>query len=208
VKFILLVEGSTERDSAAAFLKRWLDPQLSQPVGIQVVTFNGYAELTREMVARARMHLEGPRQTEIVAVIGLMDLYGPNFYPAHLTTAEERYTWAKEHFEKQVGLSRFRMFFAVHEFEAWLLSQPDIFPREIQDLMRGKFGQPENVNFDEPPAKRLNRIYQQATKKNYKKTSYGKQLFARLDPSIASKKCPYLRAMLEELLSMARAAGR
>jgi hypothetical protein len=29
MKFILLVEGQTERNSAAAFLKRWLDPQLS-----------------------------------------------------------------------------------------------------------------------------------------------------------------------------------
>jgi hypothetical protein len=28
VKFILLVEGKTEQDAAAAFLKRWLDPQL------------------------------------------------------------------------------------------------------------------------------------------------------------------------------------
>ena len=86
------------------------------------------------------MHLEGPKQTEILAVIGLMDLYGPRFYPGHLSTADERHQWAKEHFEKQVGLDRFRMFFAVHEFEAWLSSQPDIFPRDIQNLMRGKFG--------------------------------------------------------------------
>ncbi len=153
------------------------------------------------------MHLEGPKQTEILAVIGLMDLYGPAFYPGHLSTADERHRWAKEHFEKQVGHDRFRMFFAVHEFEAWLLSHPEIFPRDIQNLMRGKFGQPEKINFDQPPAKRLNQIYQQATRKNYKKTTYGKQLFAQLDPSIAVKKCPYLKAMLEEMLSLAKSAG-
>ncbi len=153
------------------------------------------------------MHLEGPKQTEILAVIGLMDLYSPSFYPGYLSTAGERHQWAKEHFEKQVGHDRFRMFFAVHEFEAWLLSQPEIFPRDIQNLMRGKFGQPEKINYDQPPAKRLNQIYQQATRKNYKKTTCGKQLFAKLDPSIAVKKCPYLKAMLEQMLIFAKSAG-
>jgi hypothetical protein len=69
MKFILFVEGQTERDSAASFLKRWLDPQLSQPVGIAVVRFDGYAALARKMAIKARMHLEGPKQNEIVAVI-------------------------------------------------------------------------------------------------------------------------------------------
>jgi hypothetical protein len=44
MKFILFVEGQTERGSAAAFLKRWLDPQLRQPIGIQPVSFDGYAD--------------------------------------------------------------------------------------------------------------------------------------------------------------------
>lgn len=74
MRFILLVEGRTERDSAAAFLKRWLDPQLTQPVGINVVSFDGYADLVRKMATKASLHLEGPKQGEIVAVIGLLDL--------------------------------------------------------------------------------------------------------------------------------------
>jgi hypothetical protein len=207
LKFILLVEGSTERDSAAGFLKRWLDPRLSQPVGIQVVAFNGYAELVRDMVVRARMHLEGPKQAEIIAVIGLMDLYGPTFYPGNRTTAEERYDWAKAYFEDQVAHERFRMFFAVHEFEAWLFSQPEIFPQDVQASMGKKFTHPEKINFNEPPAKRLNQIYRQATRKNYKKTTYGKHLFAKLDPPIAVQKCPFLKGLLEEMLALAKAAG-
>ncbi len=43
MKFILLVEGKTERDAAAAFFKRWLDPQLRQPVGIRTVPFDAKA---------------------------------------------------------------------------------------------------------------------------------------------------------------------
>ena len=38
-------------------------------------------------------------------------------------------------------------------------------------------------------------------------TTYGKQLFAKLDPAIATDKCPYLKAMLGEMLEMARAGG-
>ncbi len=62
------------------------------------------------------------------------------------------------------------------------------------------------MNFDEPPAKLLDRVYQQHTGKGYKKTTYGKQLFAKLDPSIAAPKCPYLKSMLVEMLKLAKAA--
>lgn len=207
MRFILLVEGQTERGTAASFLKRWLDPQLKQPVGIQVAAFDGYADLVRKMATKARMHLDGPKQSEIVGVIGLLDLYGPNFYPPGKGTAEERYAWGKEHFEAEVGLDRFRMFFAVHEFEAWLLSQPEIFPRDVKNALPNKIAQPERVNFSEPPAKLLDRIYLQHTRNGYKKTTYGKQLFAKLDPNVAIPKCPYLKAMLDEMLSLAKAAG-
>jgi hypothetical protein len=207
VRFILLVEGKTERDAAAAFLKRWLDPQLRQPVGIQPVPFDGYADLVRKMATKARMHLEGPKRSEVVGVIGLLDLYGPTFYPPDKTTADERFAWGKEHFEKEVNLEKFRLFFAVHEFEAWLLSQPDVFSREIRNALPPKIEQPERVNFVEPPAKLLERVYKQQTRRNYKKTTYGQQLFARLDPVIAVAKCPYLKAMLEEMLTLAKAAG-
>jgi hypothetical protein len=206
MKFILLVEGQTERGAVAEFVKRWLDPQLSQPVGIQVVPFDGYAELVRKMATKARMHLEGPRRSEVVGVVGLLDLYGPTFYPADKTGADERFAWGKDHFEREVGLDKFRLFFAVHEFEAWLLSQPDIFPREIKDALR-KVAQPEKVNFNLPPAKLLDRIYKEKTKRNYKKTTYGKQLFAKLDPAVAVGKCPYLKSLLDEMLCLARTAG-
>lgn len=205
--FVLLVEGQTEKESAAAFLKRWLDPQLKQAVRISVVSFHGYAELARKMASKAKMYLEGPRQAEIIAVVGLMDLYGPNFYPKDKTTTDERYVWGKAHFEREVGHDRFRMFFAVHEFEAWLLSQPDIFPKDVRNALRNAtISQPERVNFNEPPANLLDRIYKQVTRKNYKKTTYGSQLFRRLDPMAAVPKCPYLKAMLKEMLRLAKAA--
>jgi len=207
VKFVLLVEGYTEKQAAAAFLKRWLDPRLTQRVGMQVVRFAGWAEMARKLVAKAQKYLDAPEQADIIAVIGLLDLYGPDFYPVHLTSAQERHAWAIDYFQQSVARERFRMFFAVHEFEAWLLSQPEIFAAEVGKALPGKIAQPEQVNFVEPPAKLLDAIYKRRLKQNYKKVTDGKDLFAQLDPAVAASKCPHLKAMLEEMLTLAKAAG-
>jgi hypothetical protein len=93
VKFVLFTEGATERGVIGPFLKRWLDPRLIQPVGIHPVKFTGWSELIGEAPKRTRLYLEGPDKDEIIAVIGLMDLYGPNgsnFYPPQATTAAAR----------------------------------------------------------------------------------------------------------------------
>jgi len=68
------------------------------------------------------MHLNGPSKEKIIAVISLLDLYGPTFYPAHLTDRDERYLWAKQKIEGNVQEENFFQFFAVHEVEAWILS--------------------------------------------------------------------------------------
>ncbi len=208
MRFVLLVEGDTEKVAISGFLKRWLDPQLSDRVGVKVVNFKGNAQLVRKIVTKAQDYLDGPDASEIVAVIGLLDLYGLDIYPAEAATARERYQWAVRHFEQQVGREKFRMFFAVHEFEAWILSQPDILPHPVRDaLPKSAEEDPEGVDFNRPPARLLNELYHSHTGKTYKKTTYRKQLFGKLDPAVAVQKCPYLKSMLEEMLRLAKEAG-
>jgi len=53
VKFVLFVEGYTEKQEIPAFLKRYLDPRLSQLVGIKSVGVsvpgsNDYTGATRK----------------------------------------------------------------------------------------------------------------------------------------------------------------
>lgn len=207
MRFKLLVEGFTEKTAAGDFLKRWLDLRLKKPVGIDVVRFDGNADFVRKIVKTAQKHLDGPGKSEIVAVIGLLDLYGLDIYPDDKTTVRERNDWGVKQFESIVARKNFRMFFAVHEFEAWLLSQPDIFPPAVRKGLPKKTAQPENVNFTEPPAELLNKLYRKQLKKDYKKTVNGLELFRNLDPAVAVGKCPYLKAMLEEMLKLAKAAG-
>ena len=207
MKFILLVEGDAEKLAIAEFLKRWLDPQLTKPAGIKVVIFHGNSQLVSKIVSKAHDYLESPGADEIIGVIGLTDLYGLEIYPPQFTTVRQRYDWGVKHFQKEVSHAKFRMFFAVHEFEAWILGHPDILPRAVRDSLPQTIAEPEKVNFDEPPAKLLNRIYLSCTQKCYKKTTYGKQLFGKLSPDVVADKCPYLHAMLGDMLEMARAAG-
>jgi hypothetical protein len=205
MRFVLFVEGHTEKKSLPEFLKRWLDPRLSEPVKIKVVKFGGCGDYVKEMPKRALSHLNGPGHEEIIAAIGLLDLYGPTFYPGSKTTANERYKWAKKELETKVDHPKFRQHFAVHECEAWLLSDPDVLPSEVSKKVPGR--PPEEVNFNEPPKKLLQKLYRERLQTTYKEVTAGAELFAKLNPEVAHRKCPRLRAMLEEMLSLAKAAG-
>lgn len=204
MKFVLFVEGHTENKALPQFLKKWLDSRLAQPVGVQTVRFEGWSQFVKDAPQKARMHLNGPAKDGIIAVIALLDLYGPTFYPKDIMDCEARFAWAKQHMEERVDNPRFFQFFAVHEVEAWLLSDPKIFPAEVKNAFPQKIQYPEKINFDEPPAKLLERLYSQHTRRSYKKVTHGRELFSKLEPSIAYEKCPKLRVLLDKMLELAQ----
>ena len=207
MRFILLAEGHTER-CLPEFLKRWLDRRLSRSIGIHFVRFNGWPDFWRGVRRKALYHLSTPSAGDIVGVIGLLDLYGPTIYPDHLHSPNDKHYWAVKKIEAEVGNPKFRMFFAVHETEAWILSQPEILPREVRDGLGEKaICSPESVDFDEHPSQLLQKLYSSKTNRDYKKRVTGPRLFQKLDPEIAADKCPYLARMLNEMLNMARKAG-
>lgn len=202
MKFVLFVEGSTER-ALRDFLRSWLDARLPQRVGIKVVRFEGWRDYYDGIVRKVELSLSGKSGADVIAAIGLIDLYGPTFYPPDRKGASERYAWAKRHLEEKVGHPRFRQHFAVHETEAWLLADPGILPREVSTALPGRCSQPEEVNFEEPPAKLLARLYRARLGKPYKKVIDGTNLFQSLQPERAAEKCPALRALLEDMLRLA-----
>ncbi len=209
MKFILLVEGDVEFVALPEFLKRWLDPRLDRRIGVKAINLSGSGEYVKEVVKMAAKQLNSPQQYGIIAVIGLLDLYGlpRNFCPDNISGAEDCYSWAKQELEKRVGHSRFRQFFAVHETEAWLLSDPGIFPREVGEAFPSVVTSPESVNFNQPPARLLEKLYQQKLRRSYRKKVDGRNLFSKLDPGIAYQKCPRLKEMLDEMLKLAKDRG-
>jgi hypothetical protein len=63
------------------------------------------------------------------------------------------------------------------------------------------------VNFDEPPGKLLGRLYQENLGRGYKKVIDGTNLFQALSPDRAYAKCPALKALLDDMLSLAKHAA-
>jgi len=55
VKFVLFVERYTEDKALPQLLKRWLDSQLPQAVGIRTVRFEGWSELVKDAPQKAKM---------------------------------------------------------------------------------------------------------------------------------------------------------
>lgn len=204
MRFILLVEGKTEKTGIRPFIKRWLDENALDSVGITTVMIKNIKKLE----IRAKMDLEGPDAQGIVAVFGLLDIYNAKLpFPGDKISVNERFQWGKEYLENKIRHPKFKMFFAVHEIEAWLLSQYELFPKKIQKKLKATIkNKPESVDLDEPPGKLLGKLYKQELGSKYKKVIEGKKMFTKLDPQIARDKCPYLKLMLDEMLVLAKAA--
>ncbi|MFB3892094.1 MAG: DUF4276 family protein [Phycisphaerae bacterium] len=207
MRFLLFVEGHTEKAAVRDFIRRWLDKRLSKRVGIDLVNLKGSGHFAKDIAGKVAYYLGRPDSKETIAAIGLLDLYKGAPFPPELTTVDERYEWGVAYFEDLVGNPRFKMFFAVHETEAWLLSDPSLFPREIRQWVEKLASRPETVDFDQPPAKRLDGFYQAGLKRKYKKTVHGVNLFAKLDPEFVHEKCPYFSSMLDNMLALAREAA-
>ena len=201
MRLVLFCEGHTEAKAMPLFLKRWLDGRLQKSTKISPVRFQGCHNLLSDIVNKARRYL---LDDDVIAVISLLDLYGIP-YPAHLDSVNKRYCWIKKDIENKVGNPRLRQFFAVHELEAWLLSDPNIFPREVREALQA-IDKPETINFDQPPAQLLQQLYKKHCNREYKKVTNGLELFLKLDPGLVYKKCPYFAQMMDEILDLAKLA--
>ena len=207
MKLVLFVEGHTEKKALPGFLRRWLDPQVPQRVGVKVVRFEGWADYVKEIPKKVALNLSGRAGADVIAGIGLLDLYGPTFYPNGVQSAPDRYAWAKRTIEKSVGHPKFHQYLAVHDTEAWLLAEPDNLPPAVRSALPGGCALPETVDFDEPPAYLLDRLYREGVGRPYRKVTDGADLFALLSPEVARTKCSYLRILLDEILDFARTSS-
>jgi hypothetical protein len=208
VRIVLMVEGWTEKEKVLRdFLKRWLDPRLPQRVGLQAVRFGGNNKYLDDVAVKTQMYLE---EDDVIAVFGLLDLYGlpPRITDNYPPNAEldEKIDHARRQITNLVTephRDRFRQHFAVHETEAWLLSDPKILPQDIR-LPANYTEHPETIDFEESPAKRLDELWKRAYRgRGYKKVTQARNLFPRLDPDLVYEKCPNFKQMMDEMRDLA-----
>jgi hypothetical protein len=202
VNIVLIVEGDSDKRALRPFLQRWLNGKTSQTVAIDVVNVKGFGNYFNKCPSKATLHLKNPN----VAVIGLLDLHGPD-YPNHCKTSDKQCTHLRQDMQQKVGSDRFRQHFAIHELEAWLLSDPTIFPPDVEKALAKKVTNPESLQAKDLPNKLLERLYLEKMRRDYKKRVHGPALFTKLDPTLAAKKCPALAALLDDLLTFATSAA-
>lgn len=206
MRIVLLMEGFTEL-YLPPFLKRWLDPRLApRTIRISPVRYNGYGAYLRDVRQRVQIHLQSP---VTLAVFGLLDLHHlvlPVPYPRNASRAQ-RIAFARNQITGLIApgdRARFHQCFAAQETEAWLLSDPALFP-DIT-LPPPAVARPEEVNDQVPPSVLLDRLLRQGGGRGYKKTTRARDLFPKLDPNVVYSKCPNFRAMLDDMLAVAQAA--
>jgi hypothetical protein len=199
VKIVLFVEGKTET-YLPSFFQRWLaPPRVPTRVGITAVNLRGVSNYRRDIRKRALVALAEPG---VIGAVGLIDFYASGLeYPDG--SVRHKYDWARGMIQTEVNHPRFRQHFAVHETEAWLLSQPDNFPREIVEHLPK--GSPESINHRNTPSHIIARLYQAKLGKEYKKPTEGSKLFYKLDPDRASERCPHLKLLFDDMLDLAQA---
>lgn len=198
MRILLYVEGDTEK-CLPGFFSRWLRAKIQDNIQIKPVNFHGVGNYRNEFARRARRDLQS---TEVNGIIGVIDFYRSGL-PYPNGSIDEKYAWAKQHMERHVGSQNFRQHFAVHETEAWLLSEPKIFPSAMRSGLP-KASNPETVNTIHPPSDRLKTLYRTGVNHRvYGKSVEGAYLFSRLDPEVASKRCPHLRLLLDDVLALA-----
>lgn len=206
MSLLLLLEGATELAALPTFLGRWLEKEAGRPIRLRPVDLKGSGNYVREL--RRKIVLFTENYPDITGCFGLLDLYGLDLpYPKTVTSSAAKQRWAKQHLEAIASHPSFRQHFAVHDVEAWLLSDPALFDRSVRDALPKKAAKPEAVNFDTPPAELLKSLHLMKTPRAYRKRVDGKTFFNKLDPHLAASKCPALQALLQDMLAAAKLQG-
>ena len=188
---VLLVEGETEtalKGKLKAFLDERAEAEGRPKVALRtrdIMTLNR-SKLRR----RVGLELRDPRVT---AVVGLIDVY-PNF-----GSADD----ARQFLRSAVGDEpRFYAHAAQYDVEAWLLPYWDSICRRlgVQRAMPG--ANPEEVDRDHPPSRRLNELYRIAKpSRKYVKPIEMAAILRNQDLTVAADQCPELRNLLNTLLT-------
>jgi len=220
-RLLMLVEGLSER----GFVKQTLAPHLEQhgvyveqPSVIwtkRIPSGGGFpgGVSNWSQIRRSLLPLTHDSDAWITT---LLDFYGlPEDFPGYLDARAERnprdgVKALQERFAKEIGHRRFIPFFALHEFETWLFSAPDVIaahfdkPELAEGLRRvvQEAGEPESINHgtNTHPKERLKGMF------SYRETSHGPILMQKIGIPAIRAACPHFSNWLTQLEQLGETA--
>jgi hypothetical protein len=190
---VLLMEGETEA-ALKVHLKAFLD-QRAALEGKPSVRLKTKPEVGRSKGAfhkRVRLELAEPG---VRAVVALVDVY-PDYSDA---AAAKR-----DLYDKAGAPANFFAHAAQYDVEAWLLSFWDGICGHLQVTQSPPGANPEEIDADRPPSKRLRELYGRAKqpKRSYSKVTEMRRLLKDKDLTVIASQCPEFKLFLNTLLTL------
>ena len=200
MKISLIVEGQTEK-AFLPHLKNFLHPLLvGRMPRFDVLPCTGRIYIGEKLRKEVSRLLSGRESAD--HVIALTDVYtGTN--PRIFEDAND----AKKQMKLWVGDEpRFHPHAAQYDFEAWLLPYWPTIQKLALHNRACPSGEPEHVNHDKPPAHRIKEVFQLgACRDSYIKPRDAGRILRDNDLSVAVKRCPELRSLVNTILRVSGA---
>jgi len=215
IRLSLLVEG----DSDEKFVRETLKPFLAKwKVYIEdIVNLKGVSSWKRlrkdlkGLIEMSGINDSSAWVTTLLDFYGLPAIQGYAEIPCALTPREQVQE-AQRRLEEKINHPRFIPFLALHEFEAWLFSAPDVAAEyfgqpELANKMREIVvvaGEPELINHgvNTHPKARLKSLGV-----GYKETSDGPILLEKIGIETIQAACPHFSAWIDRLQALASPPG-
>ncbi len=186
---ILLAEGETEK-ALTNKLKAFFDERAGVEGKPRIALRSRVIQLRPEKLHRqVRLELADSRTA---AVVGLVDVF-PKFADA---------SEAKKFLQEAVGDEpRFYPHAAQYDVEAWLLPYWDVICRRVGVKHNRPGDNPELVDRERPPSKRLAELYA-TVKRKYIKPIEMDNILRDQDLTVAASQCAELKSLLNTLLTL------
>lgn len=193
MRIAILVEGKTE----VAFmpsLRSFLKSRLQQMPRLDPKPYNGRIPKKDKL---RRVVLNYLTVDNYDAVIALTDVYTGS---EDFEDAED----AKNKMRQWVGNNpKFYPHAAQHDFEAWLLPFWSTIQKLAQHNKSAPGSQPERVNHDNPPSKRIQEIFELGkSPRSYDKARDAKKILEQNELMVSVQACPELKAFINTILEL------
>lgn len=150
-------------------------------------------------------HLLADKNAQLITT--MIDFYGlPNNFPEYANQPTgnlyQRVEFLEDAMTDDIGSHRFLPYLSVHEFEALLFVSPSEIASAFPDTnkqseidgIKNRYENPEFINLDNPPAKRLKQLYSE-----YQKTFHGPLIARQISIDVICDQCPHFTQWLTKI---------
>jgi Domain of unknown function (DUF4276) len=217
VKIHILVEGQTEEEFTRGILYEYLHPKgifINPIIAKTRRAIGGNPAYRGGIVSYEKIEFDLKRlvhDTSASLITTMIDYYQlPSDFPgfddegAKKGSPLERVKYLETKFGESINHRNFWPYISTHEFEALLFSSPDVIVQEVRgedpkvqkelQAVLKKYNNPEEINKDDPPSKRILKYLSE-----YDKIAHGNLIAIEVGIVKMRKYCPHFNEWLNKI---------